>query len=53
MKLRYQIACFLVGFAALMFVGAVVPPPPESGDLLFEVGWYLGGIVSHIENLFR
>jgi hypothetical protein len=53
MKLRYQIACFLTGFVVLVIVGALVPPPPESDDLLFKVGWYLGGVMSHIENLFR
>lgn len=57
MKLNAETICggALAGaiLFVLMYVLPAVPAPPESGDLLFKVGWYLGGVVSHVENLFR
>ena len=53
MKPKAETVWALLIVLIALILGASVPPPPESGDLLFKIGWYLGGVVGHIEKLFR
>lgn len=52
MKLKF-LPVVVIGFAVGGVIGALVPPPPEGVDLLFKIGWYFGGVVGSVENLFR
>lgn len=53
MKLRHQILLVVLASVTLILVRVAIPTPPADADLTFKIGWYFGGIVSAVENLFR